>query len=66
MASRGDSPGPLFHFENGRQLSLALRWVLTHSGVDASCFSGHSFRIGAATTAAQKGVKDSVIKMVGH
>ena len=25
MASRGDSPGPLFHFENGRQLSLALR-----------------------------------------
>ena len=55
-ASRGDSPGPLFHFENGtrKQLSLALRQVVTHSGVNASCFSSHSFRIGAATTAAQK------------
>ena len=71
MASRGDSPSPLFHFEDGRhltrkQLSLALRRALTYSGVDASCFSGHSFRIGAATTAAQKGVEDSVIRMVGR
>jgi len=35
-------------------------------GVDPTCFSGHSFWIGAATTAAQVGVEDATIKMLGR
>jgi len=34
-------------------------------GVDLSRFSGHSFRIGAATTAAKVGVSDSIIQIMG-
>ena len=32
----------------------------------ASTYAGHSFWIGAATTAAEKGIEDSVIKMLGR
>ena len=33
----------------------AVREALARAGVDASHYSGHSFRVGAATTAAQAG-----------
>ena len=51
--------------------SLASSWsdvkqALTATGLDVKGYSGHSFRIGAATTAAAKGVEDSVIKMLGR
>ena len=51
---RGQSQGPLFML-NGQSLSREvlvcwLRTTLTSAGVDASHFSGHSFRIGAAST----------------
>jgi len=35
-------------------------------GVDPTCFSGHSFRIGAVTMAAKVGVEDATIKMLGR
>ena len=67
---RGLAPGPLFRFEDGTALTWAalvreLRRALQAAGVDASPYSGHSFRIGPATTAAAVGVEDSVIKILG-
>ena len=61
LAARGDGPGPLFLYSDGHYLTreklvLALRQVLSSANIDMSHFSGHSFRIGAATTAARAGV----------
>ena len=71
MALRGPGPGPLFRFADRRPLTRArlvqeLRQVLAEVGICTSQFSGHSFRIGAATTAAAKGLEDSTIKMLGR
>ena len=46
MASRGPSPGPFFKLANGFKLAV---------GLPESDFAGHSFRIGAATAAANAG-----------
>lgn len=51
--------GPLFLWENGTPLTRAalvthLREALAQAGVDSSHYSGHSFRIGAATAASHK------------
>ena len=63
--------GPLFLFKDGSTLSRpklvqSLLQVLSSVGVDCSSYSGHSFQIGAATTAARMGVSDSLIKTLGH
>ena len=39
--------------------------ALSRVGINQSKYCGHSFRIGAAMTAAAKGVEDSVIKTLG-
>ena len=44
-----------------QHLMTALREVLQVAGMDQSKDSGHSFRIGAATTAAARGMEDSTI-----
>ena len=63
--------GPLFLLENGAPLTRTalvthLRIALAQAGVDASRYAGHSFRIGAATAAAQAGYSDSFIQSLGR
>ena len=71
MVRRGSGPGPLFMFSEGRYLTRdrfvsAVRSGLTMAGINASLYAGHSFWIGAATTAAQRGIQDSLIKTLGR
>lgn len=71
LAIRPSAPGPLFIFQNGTpltrgQLVSQLRKALCQAGVNNDNFSGHSFRIGAATTAAHVGLNDSVIQTLGR
>ena len=40
--------------------------ALFQAGFDPSLFKGHSFRIGAATTANLVGVPETIIKILGH
>ena len=67
VTSRGFKSGPLFCHTDGtpltrQQLVNRLRETLTQAGVECCRFSGHSFRIGAAITAAAKGIPDSTIQ----
>ena len=71
MVQRGSQAGPFFLFEDGRRLTrdrlvAEVRRALERAGVDPSHYSGHSFRIGAATTAAACGLQDSLIKTLGR
>ena len=71
LSVRPSGPGPLFVYQDGRPLSrvdlvAAVRQALAADGLDVSRFNGHSFWIGAATTAAQVGVPDSVIQSLGR
>ena len=68
---RGLSCGPLFRLQDGTPLSrsLLVTWLkqtLAAAGIDSSRFSGHSYRIGVATTAASKGVGDATIQTLGR
>ena len=68
---RGPAPGPFFQFADGRPLTCdrfvaAVRAALRNASVDDSKYSGHSFRTGAATMAAQQGIPDSLIKTLGR
>ena len=69
LLCRGKKNGPLFLFTDGRPLTrqrfvTAVRDALRRTGVNAGCYAGHSFRIGAATTAAARGLEDSTIQML--
>ena len=71
MSSRGANPGPFFKFANGQPLTKSkftqyVREALQALGLPHNEFAGHSFRIGAATAAAQAGIKDSVIRTMGR
>ena len=68
---RPSTQGALFLFESGAPLTRAslvarLQQALQRAGLNPSDFNGHSFRIGAATTAAQKGLEDSLIQTLGR
>ena len=42
-----------------------MRSALSVLGYDYTTYAGHSFRIGAATTAAERGIEESLIKILG-
>ena len=67
---RGPAPGPLFIHQNGlpltcQQLSAFLSEIMSAAGIPGT-LSGHMFRIGAATSAAQQGIPDHLIKTLGR
>ena len=70
LTIRPGGDGPLFIAKEGKFLMKPwlvqkVREALTAAEIDSSHYSGHSFRIGAATTAAACGVSDSLIKTLG-
>ena len=67
MVARGCPPGPLFTWRDNRYLTsdgfaAGVRSALQEAGYVAKDYAGHSFRIGAATTASRCGIQDSLIK----
>ena len=71
LAVRGGVDGPLFRCEAGTALTKQdfinkLRTALLSLGLSEKVYAGHSFRIGAATTAAEVGSEDSTIKLLGR
>ena len=67
---RGSTPGPLFLLSDGtplhRQwLTSNIQSIFSAAGVPG-CYTGHSFRIGAATSAASRGLPDHLIKTLGR
>ena len=68
---RGSGEGPLFMLKNQTPLTRdrfvkMTRDKLSTAGIEASHYSGHSFRIGAATTTSAYGVEDSLIQTLGR
>ena len=71
MALRGPGQGPLFRYKDGRPLTRQrlvedIREALSKCGLNPKEYAGHSFRIGAATTAAACGVPADTIKTLGR
>ena len=69
-ARRGTASGAFFCGEGGAPLTktrfvVLVRAALTRAGVPVAGYSGHSFRIGVATAAAQAGIPDSTIQALG-
>ena len=69
--NRNPHPGPLFICKEGTPLThgylvASVQQALSQTGLNVSQYNGHSFRIGAATTAAQNGLEDSMIKTLGR
>ena len=67
---RGPSSDPLFMDTHGQPLTRSclssfIQSVLQGAGIPGQ-FSGHSFRIGAATTTAQCSIPDHLIKTMGR
>ena len=63
--------GPLFSFHSGRLLTRSavvhlLRDVAHHAGLPYKSLKGHSFCIGASSTAAAAGSPDWLIKVLGR
>ena len=71
LVMRGPGGGPLFRFRDGRALTrprlvVEIRKALAQAGINPDDYAGHSFHIGAATTAAACGVPVDIIKTLGR
>lgn len=68
---RGSKPGPLFQSPKGkvftrRLFDVNLKRCLQFCGFNTALYKGHSFRIGAATDAVQRGMSESQIRNLGR
>ena len=71
IRSSKDTNAPLFldslRRPFNREVFLSyLKDILTRLGYESSAYSGHSFRIGAGTSAAAAGIEDHMIKTLGR
>ena len=71
FAHRGLADGPLFQTRDGHAISRKmftdhLAIIFRTCGLDANRYKGHSFRIGAATFAAECGFSDAQIRLMGR
>jgi len=71
LAIRGSSAGPFFQLPGSVPLTkdsftTRVRSALSALGYNSSLYASHSFRIGASTTAAERGIEDSIIKALGR
>ena len=66
LTVRSPAPSPLFLFQDGAMLSRPCLIAAVRACLAAGGDCGHSFRIGAATTAVKKGIEDSMIQVLGH
>ena len=70
-ALRGDATGQFFCFQDGTPLTNSqfvarIHEAMAQAGIPTENYSSHSFRIGAATMAAQAGLRDSTIQSLGR
>ncbi len=68
---RGSSSGPFFRNAELKPVTKAwfveqIREIVLGIGLPSEQYAGHSFRIGAAMTAAMAGVEDSTIQTLGR
>lgn len=71
LRKRGNTSGMLFCDVTGNPIrrtnfDTQLKSALSFCGLSPQGYKGHSFRIGAATTAAEEGVPDSIIRLRGR
>ena len=71
VSLRGSFSGPLFLFKNGKFLTKQnfvphIRQALSTLRYDSKKYACHSFRIGAASTAAKAKLEDSLIQILGR
>ena len=71
LALRGSQPGPLFLTKDGvgltrHAVTTFLDTVLIKLGLHSGSYNTHSFRIGAATTAAEAGIPNRCIQTLGR
>ena len=71
LAASNGRPGPLFQSREGvpltrPRLNTLIRELVSHTGRPPQRYSSHSFRIGAASTAAAAGIPDWRIQALGR